>query len=270
MTPEKMQAIIEAALMVAGKPLTTTAIQNLFAEDERPSSSDIKAIISAIKDRHSDGGIELHEVASGYRFQARAEYSEWLAKLWEERAARYSRAFMETLAIIAYKQPVTRAEIEEIRGVTVSTNIMKTLLEREWVRVVGHRDIPGKPAIYGTTKLFLDYFNLKSLSDLPSLAEFKTLEAQEDELQVQLAIENSGIGPDNSEVIPEERDAIMAEEDSSETETIESNDETQPEEITTEAKRMTDASEDGETNTEDGELDNTINELEAEDEAVSA
>lgn len=213
MTTEKMQSIIEAALMVAGHPLTVVSLQNLFGEEERPSSQDIKAILSTLSERYqqSECGIELQEVASGYRLQAKAEFSPWLSKLWEERAPRYSRAFLETLVIIAYKQPITRAEIEEIRGVTVSSNIMKTLQEREWIRIIGYREIPGKPAIYGTTKTFLDYFNLTSLTDLPTLAEFKNLEAQEAQLQVQLALENSELGPENSEVIPEEREAMVAE-----------------------------------------------------------
>ncbi len=214
MTIEKMQAIIEAALMVAGQPLTVVSLQNLFPEEERPSTTDIKTILMALKDRHqqANSGVELKEVASGYRLQAKAELSPWLSKLWEERAPRYSRAFLETLVIIAYKQPITRAEIEEIRGVTVSSNIMRTLQEREWVRIIGYREVPGKPAIFGTTKNFLDYFNLKSLTDLPTLAEFKDMEAQEAQLQVQLALENSQLGPENSEVIPDEREAILAEE----------------------------------------------------------
>lgn len=211
MTAEKLQAIVEAALMVAGQPLTIAALQNLFNDDERPANADIKTALAGIRERHQDSGIELHEVASGYRLQAKTELSPWLAKLWEERAPRYSRAFLETLAIIAYKQPITRAEIEEIRGVTVSSNIVKTLSEREWVRLVGFRDTPGKPALYGTTKTFLDHFNLSSLSDLPTLAEFKDMQTHDAELQVQLAIENSNVGPDNSEVIPEERDALIAE-----------------------------------------------------------
>ena len=218
MTPEKMQNIIEAALMVAGYPLTINAMQKMFPEDEMPSSNDIKNVLGDLRERYKDSGIELHEVSSGFRLQAKTELSPWLAKLWEERPARYSRAFMETLAIIAYKQPVTRAEIEEIRGVTVSSHIVKTLMEREWVRVIGQLDVPGKPAIYGTTKDFLDYFNLKSLKELPTLAEFKSLEAQDAQLQVQLALENSGIGPDNSENIPEERDAIIINETLEETE----------------------------------------------------
>jgi segregation and condensation protein B len=214
MIPEQMQAIIEAAIMVAGHPLTVVSLQNLFPEEEdRPSAADIKSAIEALKERyaHEHSGIELQEVASGYRFTAKSHLSPWLAKLWEERAPRYSRAFLETLVIIAYKQPITRGEIEEIRGVTVSTNIVKTLQEREWIRVIGYREIPGKPAIYGTTKEFLDYFNLKSLTDLPSLAEFKDLALQDEKLQVQLALENSDVGPEDSEKIPEENQAIIEE-----------------------------------------------------------
>jgi segregation and condensation protein B len=208
-TPEKTQMIIEAALMVAGHPLTIAALQNLFSEEERPIAADIKTYLAAIKLRFQDTGIELQEVATGYRFQAKAELSPWLSRLWEERSPRYSRAFLETLAIIAYKQPITRAEIEEIRGVTVSSHIVKTLQEREWIRIIGYREVPGRPALYGTTKDFLDHFNVKTLNELPTLAEFKDLAAQD--VQVQLALENSNIGPDNSEVIPEEREAIVTE-----------------------------------------------------------
>lgn len=210
MSSEKIEAIIEAALMVAGRPLTVAALLALFPEEEDLTNADIKAALSALAQSREQSGVELKEVATGYRFQAKSEYSPWLAKLWEERAPRYSRAFLETLAIIAYKQPITRAEIEEIRGVTVSSHIIKTLQEREWVRVIGYRDVPGKPAIYGTSKDFLDYFNVKSLADLPTLAEFKSLEAQEEQLQVQLALENSAIGPSDSEVIPEEREALVS------------------------------------------------------------
>lgn len=211
MSPEKIRAIIEAALMVAGRPLTVAALLALFPEEEQVTQPDIKDALSVLGQKLEQSGIELKEVANGFRFQAKAEYSPRLAKLWEERAPRYSRAFLETLAIITYKQPITRAEIEEIRGVTVSTHIVKTLQEREWIRVIGYRDVPGKPAIYGTTKNFLDYFNIKSLADLPTLAEFRSLEAQDEQLQVQLALENSNLGPSNSEVIPEERDAVIAE-----------------------------------------------------------
>jgi segregation and condensation protein B len=211
-TPEKLQTIIEAAIMVAGRPLTLAAMLQLFPDDEKPSNAEIKEALAAITGKYADTSIELKEVASGYRFQAKSELSPWLSRLWEERSPRYSRAFLETLAIVAYKQPVTRAEIEEIRGVTVSSHIVKTLQEREWIRVVGYREVPGKPAIYATTKDFLDYFNIKSLSELPTLAEFKDMEAQEQQLQVQLAMENSNVGPADSEVIPEEREAIINEE----------------------------------------------------------
>ncbi len=216
MTTNKTQAIIEAALMVAEQPLTINNLQKLFNEDEQPSTSEVKALLSTIRDRHIDSGIELSEVASGCRLQAKAELSPWLSKLWEERAPRYSRAFLETLAIIAYRQPITRAEIEQIRGVTVSSNIMKTLLERDWVKVLGYRELPGKPAILGTTKTFLDHFNLKSLGELPSLAEFKNFATQESHLQVQLALENSDIAASDSEVIPDEREAVIADEESAE------------------------------------------------------
>ncbi len=197
--------------MVAGRPLTVAAMQNLFSEEERPANADVKTALNELKEQYENTGLVLCEVSSGYRFQTKPDLSPWLAKLWEERAPRYSRAFMETLALIAYKQPITRAEIEEIRGVTVNSNIIKALLERDWIREIGYRDLPGKPAILGTTKTFLDYFNVKSLSELPTLAEFKSLEEQE--VQVQLALEQSDIGPSDSEVIPEESAVMEGETD---------------------------------------------------------
>lgn len=212
MTVEKLQSILEAAIMIAGHPLNVAALQQLFPEDERPGAADIKTALAQVAARHEESGISLVEVASGYRFQAKAELSPWLSRLFEERAPRYSRAFLETLALIAYKQPITRAEIEEIRGVTVSTNIMKTLQERDWVRCVGVREVPGKPALYGTTKVFLDHFNLKSLSELPTLTEFKEMEPEDNTLRVQLAMEASDLGPENSELIPMEREAHAEEE----------------------------------------------------------
>lgn len=186
MTPEQLQRIFEAALMVAGHPLTLADLQKLFDENAQPTTKEIRDILTSIEQRYADSGIELREVASGFQFQARVELSPWLSRLWEERAPRYSRAFLETLALIAYRQPITRAEIEEIRGVTVSSHIVKTLQDREWIRVIGYRDTPGKPALYATTKTFLDHFNLKNLEQLPSLAELKDLESQEEKLQVQL------------------------------------------------------------------------------------
>lgn len=189
-TTEQLQKILEAALMVAGHPLPIAHMQKLFADGAQPEIGEIKTALHAIQQKYQDSGIELREVANGFQLQAKAELSPWLQKLWEEHPPRYSRAFLETLALIAYRQPITRAEIEAVRGVSVSTQIMKTLLEREWVRVVGFREGPGKPALYSTTKTFLDDFNLKNLEELPTLAELKNLESQEAKLQVQLELDS--------------------------------------------------------------------------------
>lgn len=187
--------ILEGALLAAGEPLSVQRMALLFEENERPSKDDIRAAIKTVEERCNDRGYELVHVASGYRFQVRQNLSTWVGRLWQERPARYSRALMETLSLIAYRQPITRGEIEEIRGVAVSTNIIKTLLEREWVRVVGHRDVPGRPAMYATTRQFLDYFNLKSLDQLPPLAEIKEL----DNLSGELALESPPSGDGSAE-----------------------------------------------------------------------
>lgn len=168
--------IIEGALLAAGEPLTKKQLAQLFDELDRPSTSDVTAALAEVAERCDGRGFELAEVASGFRFQVRQNLSPWVSKLWVERPVRYSRALLETLSLIAYRQPITRGEIEDIRGVAVSSNIMKSLLEREWVKVVGHRDVPGKPAMYATTREFLDYFNLRSLDQLPPLANVKDLE----------------------------------------------------------------------------------------------
>lgn len=177
-----LKAIIEAALLNAGQPLGIDRLQALFPEDERPATDAVKAALDELAVDWEGRPAELRQVASGYRFQLRAEFAPWIGRLSEERQPRYSRALLETLALIVYRQPITRAGIEEIRGVSVSSQIIRTLLEREWVRVVGHRDVPGRPALYGTTKRFLDYFNLRSLGDLPPLADIKPL----DQLQANL------------------------------------------------------------------------------------
>jgi len=175
---EKLKQILEASLMVANGPLSFDRINQLFIEDGdgAPSRDQLRTALEELENDYHHAGIELVRVGSGYRFQARSGVSDWINRLWDERRPRYSRALLETLAIVAYRQPITRGEIENIRGVAVSTNIMRTLLEREWVRIVGHRDVPGKPAVYATTKIFLDYFNLGSLDDLPSLAELKDID----------------------------------------------------------------------------------------------
>lgn len=178
MSAVQLKKVLEAALMVADEPLGVDRLLALFGPElgPVPSREEVRAALGELVADYRDRGIELKEVASGFRFQARQECSPWVNRLWEERPARYSRALLETLALIAYRQPITRGEIEEIRGVSVSSNIIKTLQEREWVRVVGHRDVPGRPALFATTRQFLDYFNLKSLSDLPSLKEIRDID----------------------------------------------------------------------------------------------
>ncbi len=183
MKQEKIIRIIEAALLAAGSTLNKDRMIELFGEDEKVKPADIKKAVESLQKEAEGRGIELVEVSTGYRYQARQEYAEWIARLWEERPARYSRALLETLSLIAYRQPATRSDIEQVRGVSVSSSIVKTLLEREWVRVVGHRDVPGKPALYATTKQFLDYFGLKSLEELPSLAEIQDLDNLNPELK---------------------------------------------------------------------------------------
>lgn len=176
MNQDKIKCIIEAALMVSDKPLSLAALVTLFEKDMEAVDRDLlKTVVNQLQEDYRDHGIDLVEVASGYRFQVRSEYAEWVNRLFDERPPRYSRALLETLVIIAYRQPLTRAEIEDIRGVGVSTTIIKTLQEREWIRVVGHKDVPGRPELLATTREFLDYFNLKKLSDLPTLAEIKEL-----------------------------------------------------------------------------------------------
>lgn len=174
MDESEIKHIVEAALLAAGRPLTVDRLVELFTKKGGgPDRAAIKRALDALSADYQARGIEIKEVASGFRVQVKRSMSDWLAPLWEERAPRYTRALLETLALVAYRQPITRAEIEEVRGVVVSTNIVRTLLERGWIRVVGHRDVPGKPAMFGTTREFLDYFGLKRLEDLPPLAEIK-------------------------------------------------------------------------------------------------
>jgi segregation and condensation protein B len=189
-----LKQIVEAALVAAGGPLTLDHLLALFSEEERPARADLLAAIGELQTDYAERGLEIVEVAGGYRTQVRASVAPWVARLWDERPPRYSRALLETLSLIAYRQPITRGEIEDIRGVAVSTQIVKTLTEREWIRVVGHRDVPGRPALYATTRKFLDYFGLRSLNDLPTLAEIRDPDFLIDE---ELALE--GPGPDGAE-----------------------------------------------------------------------
>ncbi|HSQ07286.1 MAG TPA: SMC-Scp complex subunit ScpB [Chromatiaceae bacterium] len=173
MTKPPLKVICEGALLAAGGPLTLDQILALFLDEERPSREDIHAAIAALRQDCEGRALELTEVAGGWRLQVRREIAPWVGRLWDERPQRYSRALLETLALIAYRQPITRGEIEDIRGVAVNSQIVKTLMEREWIRVVGHRDVPGRPALLATTRRFLDYFGLRSLNDLPPLAEIR-------------------------------------------------------------------------------------------------
>lgn len=186
MKDEQLKNIIEAALLAAGQPLSIDRILSVFPEDEQPERAAVRNAFKQLEADCKNRGIELKKVSSGYRLQVRQEMSPWILRLWEERPSRYSRALMETLALVAYRQPITRAEIEDVRGVSVSSSIMKTLLEREWVRVVGHRDVPGKPAMYGTTRQFLDYFGLNSLDDLPKLAEISDIDSFDGQLELSI------------------------------------------------------------------------------------
>lgn len=182
MDPNLIRHIVEAALLAAPQPQTLAQLAGLFPEDEQAPPGAIEQAIAELREACADRGVELVEVASGFRFQVKAEVHAWVARLWTERQAKYTRATLETLALIAYRQPITRGEIEQIRGVAVNTNTIKQLEEREWIRVVGHRDVPGKPALFGTTKAFLDYFGLKSLDELPPLAELKDIPELEPQL----------------------------------------------------------------------------------------
>ena len=169
--------------MASEQPLSVDQLMQLFEKDI-PERASVRSALKEIEEECAQRGYELRQVASGYRFQVKSDYGEWVSRLWKEKPPRYSRALLETLALVAYKQPITRGDIEEIRGVAVSTNIMRTLIEREWVRVVGHRDVPGHPALYATTRNFLDYFNLRSLDELPSLSEIRELTAGLEELEM--------------------------------------------------------------------------------------
>lgn len=183
----ELMRILEAALFSAGQTLNIDRLMDLFPKDKHPGKDAIRDALKALQQQYLENtSLELKEVSSGFRFQVRDDYSSWVARLFEERPARYSRATLETLALITYRQPITRAEIEEVRGVSVSSQIMKTMIERDWIRVVGHRDVPGKPALYATTKGFLDYFNLKSLTELPALADLRDIDAINAELDFQV------------------------------------------------------------------------------------
>lgn len=201
----EIKKIVEAALLAADEPLSLNQLESLFGgEDRQPGHAMLSKALDSLAEDCANRGVELKQVASGFRYQVRESMQPFVSRLWQSRPPRYSRALLETLALIAYRQPVTRGEIEQVRGVAVSSTIIRTLLEREWIRVVGHRDVPGRPALYGTTKAFLDYFNLKSLDELPTLAEIRDI----GELEPELALEGEVVA---SPVIAIESGADQAE-----------------------------------------------------------
>jgi segregation and condensation protein B len=194
MDKNEIKHVIEAAMLAAGKPLALDQLRSLFGEEQPPERAELRAALDELQADYTGRGIMVNEVASGFRIEVRPAMAPWLGRLWEERPPRYSRALMETLAIVAYRQPVTRGDVEQIRGVVVTTNIMRTLMERGWIKVVGYRDVPGKPAMYGTTREFLDYFGLRHLEDLPPLAEIRDL----DRLTAQLELAEGGFAAETA------------------------------------------------------------------------
>ena len=214
-----LKTILEAVLLAAGRPLELEALAALFDEAAQPDAAALRDALAELERDYAGRGIEVREVGSGWRIQVRASFAPWVSRLWEEKPGRYSRALMETLAIIAYRQPITRGEIEDIRGVAVSTNIVKTLLEREWVRVVGQRDVPGRPSLYATTRQFLDYFGLRALDDLPPLAEIRDLVSIDGELDLGAENEDGTVviasaafpsGEDGGTAVPVEAEVAAA------------------------------------------------------------
>ncbi len=193
MSQHPLSGVVEAVLLAAGRPVTVEQLLEMFEDNQRPTTEEVAAALADLQQSYADRGVELREVASGWRVQVRPQYADVVSRLWQERPSRYSRALLETLALIAYRQPITRGEIEDIRGVSVSTTIMRTLHERNWIRVVGHREVPGRPELLGTTRDFLDYFGLKSLDDLPTLAELRDLEDIREQLDLPAAIPTAAL-----------------------------------------------------------------------------
>jgi segregation and condensation protein B len=222
---QELKNIVEAALLVAGQPLTLERMLAMFPADSQPTKEEMRAVLQEIEADCSERGVELKQVGKGWRIQTREKYAEYVAKLLEERPPRYSRALLETLAIIAYRQPVTRGEIEDIRGVAVSTDTIRTMVERGWIKQIGVREVPGRPGLYGTTPAFLEHFNLKSLGDMPPLAELRTIEeigAELDQRMSPIAPAQSGNGSDHSDQADRGTEALTetAAEEAAEAETV--------------------------------------------------
>jgi len=216
MSEARIKHVIEAVLLASGKPLTLEQLLGVFGDGEKPERDQLRQAITALQEDCAERGVELVEVASGYRMQVKQDMEPWVSRLTEEKPARYSRALLETLALVAYRQPITRGEIEDIRGVSVSSSIVKTLQEREWVRIVGHRDVPGRPAMYGTTRQFLDYFNLKGLDDLPTLMELRDIDTINVELELAMPGEvteepedQAGEASEGADIVSEESPRVV-------------------------------------------------------------
>jgi segregation and condensation protein B len=233
----ELKNIIEAALLVAGQPLTLERMAAMFPEDSRPTREELRAVLKQLEEEYVNRGIELKQVDRAYRLQTREKYSAVLGRLIEERPTRYSRALLETLAIVAYRQPVTRGDIEDIRGVVVSTDIIKTLLGRDWVREVGRREVPGRPALYGTTRAFLEYFNLSRLDELPPLAELRDISLIGAELDRRAAANGELPAPDAVESVAVDSDAAG---DASNDVAVSEMDETEPTSVYAHASKSAD------------------------------
>jgi segregation and condensation protein B len=210
MSAHPLSSVVEAVLLAAGRPVSIDQLLELFEEAQRPPAEEVSAALADLQQSYQGRGMELREVASGWRVQIRPQYADVVSRLWQERPSRYSRALLETLALIAYRQPITRGEIEDIRGVTVATTIMRTLHERGWIRVVGHREVPGRPELLGTTREFLDYFGLKSLDDLPTLAELRDLEDIREQLDLPEAIAAAAVALAHEEVATLDDDGMAS------------------------------------------------------------
>jgi len=206
METQQIKNIIEGALLAAGRPLKLEDMEGLFKEEERPDRGVLREALKTLEADYQERAIDLRQVASGYRIEVRQEVAPWVSRLWEERPSRYSRALLETLALIAYRQPITRGEIEEVRGVSVSSSIIRTLQERGWIKVVGHRDVPGRPAMFGTTREFLDYFGLKSMDELPTLAEIRDIDSINVELELDPDNQYAAQGGDKGQSQAEDED----------------------------------------------------------------
>lgn len=213
MQQQQLKLIIEGTLLASHEPLTIARIASLFDIDEQASNDDIRAALLELQSDCAERAYELVEVSSGWRFQVKQKLANWVNKLWEDKPPKYSRATLETLALIAYRQPITRGDIEDVRGVAVSTNIIQSLMERNWVRIVGHRDVPGRPALYATTRQFLDYFNLKSLDQLPSLSEIRDIDKINQELMFEPVTDSANDATANILTMPEDADYADEEDD---------------------------------------------------------